>query len=200
MIMSSWPPSTCCSAGAEPRNGTNWNLLPVTACSDRPLMCGGLASPPVPKVTLSGLAFSQAISSCRFFAGERVARHDQHRAVREHRDRLEILQRVVGQRIDRGVDHVVVHAADADGVAVRIGAHDAAGADRARRAADVLDDDGLAEQSAARAPSRCGRSCRSARRPLAGTIAVTGRVGKDCAHRGRDAGERRPAPRSAISA
>jgi len=36
--------------------------LPVTVCSDRPATCGGLASPPVPNVTLSGLALSHAIS------------------------------------------------------------------------------------------------------------------------------------------
>ena len=72
MMMSSWPPSTCCKAGAEPRNGTNANLLPVTVCSESPLMCGGLARPPVPKVTLSGLAFSHVISSARFFAGREL--------------------------------------------------------------------------------------------------------------------------------
>ena len=72
MIMSSWPPSTCCNAGAEPRNGTNWNLLPVTVCSDSPLMCGGLARPPVPKVTVSGLALSQAMNSFRSFAGSEL--------------------------------------------------------------------------------------------------------------------------------
>src|SRR4029077_3790084 len=68
----SWPPSTCCSAGAEPRNGTNWNLLPVTVCSESPLTCGGLAGPAVPNVTLSGLAFSHVTSSARFFAGKEL--------------------------------------------------------------------------------------------------------------------------------
>jgi hypothetical protein len=71
-MMSSWPASTCCSAGAEPRNGTNWNLLPVTVCSESPLTCGGLARPPVPKVTVSGLALSQVTSSPRFFAGREL--------------------------------------------------------------------------------------------------------------------------------
>ena len=72
MMMSSCPPTTCCKAGAEPRNGTNWNLVPVTVCSERPLICGGLASPPVPNVTLSPCAFSHATSSVRFFAGSEL--------------------------------------------------------------------------------------------------------------------------------
>ena len=188
MMMSSWPPSTCCKAGAEPRNGTNWNLLPVTVCSERPLMCGGLARPPVPNVTLSGFAFSHAISSFEVLRRQRVARHDQHRAVRQHRDRLEVLQRVVVERIDRGIDDVVVHAADAERVAVRIGAHDAARADRARCAADVLDDDGLAEDllrarhhDAADRVGRSARRCRHDRRD------GPRRIGLRC--RGAHAGE-----------
>ena len=35
-------------------------------------MCGGLARPPVPNVTLSGLALSHAISSVRFYAGSEL--------------------------------------------------------------------------------------------------------------------------------
>src|SRR3954462_4304047 len=98
MMMSSCAPITCCRAGAEPRNGTNWNLVPVTVCSERPLICGGLASPPVPNVTLSPCAFSHATNSVRLFAGSEL--RDDHRAVRQHRDRLEVLHGVVGERID----------------------------------------------------------------------------------------------------
>ena len=73
MMMSSWPPSTCCNAGAGAAERHELEFVAGRRfCSDRPLMCGGLARPPVPKVTLSGLAFSQAISSFRFFAGSEL--------------------------------------------------------------------------------------------------------------------------------
>ena len=93
-----------------------------------------------------------------------LACHDDVRVARQARDRLEILQHVVGQRVDRAVDHVRGPVADADGVAVGSGAHGAADPDGAGRAGDVLDDDRLAERLAHRLGERaCQRIDRTAR-------------------------------------
>ena len=73
--------------------------------------------------------------------------HDSElRIGRDQRDRLEIVQHVVWQLVDRAVDHMRAPMADTDRVAVGRGARDASDADRARRSGCVLDDDGLAER------------------------------------------------------
>ncbi len=77
-----------------------------------------------------------------------AAREHQQRARDQQRDRLEIGHHVIGQRIDRAVEDLRADVADADGVAVRRRARDAADAERAARAADVLDHEGLPERAA----------------------------------------------------
>ena len=68
------------------------------------------------------------------------------RRVGDQRDRLEILHHVVGQILRRGIDDVGLVVADGERVAVGRRARDAADADAAAGAGDVLDDDGLAER------------------------------------------------------
>ena len=63
-------------------------------------------------------------------------------------DRLEILLQIVVELVDDAAD-MGVPLADVDGVAVRRGARDAPDRDAAAGAADVLDDDRLAEDAAA---------------------------------------------------
>ncbi len=80
--------------------------------------------------TFSWFAFSHATSSVRVLAGSDAARQHQQRACDQERDRLEIRHHVVAQRIDGAVEHLRADVADADGVAVRRRARDAADADR----------------------------------------------------------------------
>jgi len=83
----------------------------------------------------------------------------------------------------------VVRAADAERVAVRVGAHTRP-VPMCPMRAHVLDDDGLARICCARAITIAAD--RSVGPPAeAGTIAVMGRVGKDCARRGGGWRERR---------
>ena len=77
-----------------------------------------------------------------------VLRDDQIRIGRDQRDRLEILQHIVRERIDRAVDHVGAPVADADRVAVGRGTRNPADPDVAVGAGHVLDDDALAERCA----------------------------------------------------
>ena len=103
--------------------------------------------PALPIVTLPGLAFSQAISSFRLFAGTCLVCSDHERRDDQQRHRLEIGQQVVRQVVvGRAGDDMRAVLAEADGVAVGRGAHGPADADGASRAGDVLDDDGLAER------------------------------------------------------
>jgi hypothetical protein len=82
---------------------------------------------------------------------EVVGRHgflceDQERIARKQRDRLEILHDVVRKRESCAVRNVGVPLADVEGVAVRRRARDAADADAAAGAANILDDDGLTQR------------------------------------------------------
>ena len=93
---------------------------------------------------------------------QRVAADHQHRIGRQLRDRLEIAQQIVGQRVDRAVDHVRAPVADAQRVAVGCRFRDAADADAAGGAGDVFDDDILPERAAHmlghQAPHHVGRA------------------------------------------
>jgi hypothetical protein len=93
--------------------------------------------------------------------------HGKLRIGRDQRDRLEIVQHVVWQLIDRAVDYVRAPMADADRVAVGLGTGDPSDADRARRSGCILDDDGLTERRphplAHDACNRIGRAARGER-------------------------------------
>jgi len=93
MMMSSWRRAPA-DGGRQPRNGTNWNLLPVTACSERPLMCGGLARTAGAERHGVGIGFSHPISSARFFAGIELRDMISIGPFDSIGDRLEVLQRV----------------------------------------------------------------------------------------------------------
>jgi hypothetical protein len=75
--------------------------------------------------------------------------HDQHDGIaRQQRDRSEILQRIVADRLaDMWGDHERGFGRDQQRVAVRIGFCHHFGADPAGRAGTVLDDDRLAQQT-----------------------------------------------------
>ena len=115
-----------------------WNRTPKTWC--------GLPAPAVPAVALSGFAFSQAISSRRSLGGRSFLPTIELRAVGHERDRLEIVQHVVLQRVHRPVEDMRAGDADDQRVAVGRSARDPADADAAARAADVLDHERLAER------------------------------------------------------
>ena len=117
-------------------------LVPVICCSSRPVICAAafwltnFASP--------GLAFIQATSSLSLLAGRFFLATMKLRIDRDQPDRLEVLLQVVVDVVDDAAD-VGIPLADVDGVAVRRRARDAADRDAAAGAADVLDDDRLAE-------------------------------------------------------
>ena len=113
-----------------------------------PPMCPGLPAPDVPWVAVPGLALSHATSPREIVDGQRQPADHQIRVAGNQRDRLEILEHVVGERIDRAVDDVRAPVAEAQRVAVRRCTRDAAMGDAAGGAAVVLDDDGGAERHA----------------------------------------------------
>jgi hypothetical protein len=75
-------------------------------------------------------------------------RDDELRIGRQQRDRIEVFQEIIGERIDRAVDDMRAPVADAERVAVGRRAHDTSNRDRARGAGRVLDHDGLSERAA----------------------------------------------------
>ena len=77
---------------------------------------------------------------------------DPQRRARQQRDRLQVVQDVVIERIERRRADMAGPVADADGIAIRSRVNDASGRDGAAGAADGFDDDRLAE----RAPHRIG--------------------------------------------
>ena len=70
---------------------------------------------------------------------------DRHRRLRDEADRCECRLRIVGKLAIESGRGRESHVIDQQGVAVRVGAHRAAGADSAASAAGVLDRDLLAE-------------------------------------------------------
>ncbi len=79
--------------------------------------------------------------------GRHVARHDEHFRHRDHQgDRREILQRLVRHLLHALVDRERAQIDDADGVAVGRGLGDGIGAERAARAAAIVDHDRLLGQ------------------------------------------------------
>src|SRR5215831_3572874 len=76
--------------------------------------------------------------------------HDHVGITWQPRDGFEIRTDVVGQRINRAIDHVRWPVADAHGIAVGSGAYGASNSDRAGRAGHVFDDDWLAQRRAHR--------------------------------------------------
>src|SRR6185312_16671422 len=109
-------------------------------------------------------------------------RDDPDRRVGNERDRREIIDHVVGQLHHRGVEHVGLYVTDAQRIAVRRGAGDAADADAAAGAADVLGNDGLVQHRA----HAVGQNARD------GVGRAAGRIGH---HDGDDARRERLRPR-----
>jgi hypothetical protein len=106
-----------------------------------------LPAPAEPAETFCWFACSQAFSPW-----ERGPRHHHVGIAGEHRDRLEVLLDVVIELVDRAVEDMRAEKAELKRVSVGRRPDDAAGADGAGRAGDVLDDDRLAE----RRPHRLG--------------------------------------------
>ena len=83
-----------------------------------PEMCGGLPTPPVPAVALSGLAFSQAISPLRSLAGRSLRLTSSSGPVTISAIGAKSARRSYCKRIGRAVQHVMAPLADAQRVAV----------------------------------------------------------------------------------
>ena len=85
----------------------------------------GLPMPALPTVTLPGLAFSQAISSLRLFGGSVLPADDHGRLGRDQPNRLEVLQQIDRQVVDRAAGHIGAPLADLHVIAVGRRARDA---------------------------------------------------------------------------
>ena len=108
----------------------------------------GEPTPELPCDALSAFAFSQAMRLLEVARRHRFPGDDQKRLRRNEPDRLEILQQIVLQRIDRAGRDIGAPLPDAERVAVRRRARDAADADCAAGAGHVLYDDRLTERCA----------------------------------------------------
>ena len=138
-------------------------------------MCEPEPTPAVPIVAL-GWSLIQATSSLRFFAGSDLPADYQHRVAGQQRDRLEVAEQIIRQLVDRAVDDMRAPVAEAERVAVGAAPRDAADADGAGGAGDILDDDVLSERTAHRSANK--RPTTSVGPPAAnGTIMVIGRDG-----------------------
>ena len=102
----------------------------------------------VDEVDLAGVGLHPGDEIFQIVGRKIFLRDHQLRIDRDQPDRLEILLQVVVELVDDAAD-VRVPLADVDGVAVGRGARDAPDRDAAAGAADVLDDDRLAERRAA---------------------------------------------------
>ena len=81
-----------------------------------------------------------------------------------HRDRFEVLQHIILQRVDGAVDDVRTDMPDAERIAIRRRANHAADGDTSRRARRVLNDDALSQRRGHALPQNAGdRVGRSAR-------------------------------------
>jgi hypothetical protein len=69
----------------------------------------------------------------------------QLRIAGNHRDRFEVLQQIIRQRIDCAVEDVCSDVPDANRIAIRRGASDTADADTSRCTRHVLNDDALSK-------------------------------------------------------
>jgi len=101
----------------------------------KPHRCAALPVPTVPNVVGSGRAFIRAISSANRFWRQRFLADDPQRRCREQRNRLQIAQDVVVQRVDGRRRDMARPLADADAVTIRNGMDDPASGDRAAGAA-----------------------------------------------------------------
>ena len=97
---------------------------------------------------LARIRFDPGDEVFQIFRRHRVLADDQHRIGRQQHHRFKVRHHVVRQRQHGRVEHEVLGVAEDDGVAVGRGAGDPADADAAAGAAQVLDDDRLAETRA----------------------------------------------------
>ena len=115
--------------------GTYCKRNPVFCAKYKPHRCAALPVPTVPNVVGSGRAFIRAISSANRFWRQRFLADDPQRRCREQRNRLQIAQDVVVQRVDGRRRDMARPLADADAVTIRNGMDDPASGDRAAGAA-----------------------------------------------------------------
>ena len=110
--------------------------------------CVSVPGPDEPYESLPGFALTYATNSLQRPHRQR-RRHDQDvRRAADHRDRREVLDRVVGKLAHRRIGAVRADVADHQRVAVGRGARGGERCDDAAAAALVLDDDRLAEHLA----------------------------------------------------
>ena len=88
------PATRSLSAGAPPRYGTNWKLVPVAFWNPMPQNRAMLAVPTDVADALSGLALSQSTSSLSELRRQAFARHHPVRNVRQQRDRRQVREHV----------------------------------------------------------------------------------------------------------
>jgi hypothetical protein len=96
---------------------------------------GDMPEPPVPIVatdSLSGLSFSQAINSPRFFAGKLFLATIHIGVLAREPDRLEIPDDIVLKRIGRSIHHMRFPVTDAERVAIGGRARDLADSQSSR--------------------------------------------------------------------
>ena len=151
--------------------------MPVAFWKKTPARCDAPPVPAVPCVALSGFAFSQAINLRQILRRHGFLGDDEERLGGDQRHRLEVVQQVVGEREDRGVQDVRGPAAENERVAVGRRAGDPADAEIAGGAANVFDDDRI-DPATPRMPSAMMRPIVSVEPPAGnGTTIVTGRDG-----------------------
>ena len=86
--------------------GHELKLVPVMLWNKTPLTCAALPTPAVPPRRLVGVRLQPGDQLLQVVRRQSFLRDDQLRVAGDQRDRLEILQQVVRQRIDGAVDHV----------------------------------------------------------------------------------------------
>src|SRR6516164_4598483 len=143
---SAWPASRSLSAGPAPRYGTCVTVAPISWANSMPHRCANEPTPACAILAFCPGSFSQRTSSAMVLGGSIGLPTTVVAAALTGSDRDEILFSVEpGLRIQRhGYCHCRI--VQQHRVAVGRGAGGAGGADRAAGAADVLDDDLLAER------------------------------------------------------
>ena len=120
--------------------------MPVIWRSNSPAKCWVEPRPTLAKLSLPGEALASATSPLMSLAGKSLRATTTKARVGDQRHRREILDRVVGHRLDHHRRHGVAGADHGGGVAVLVGFRDLIAGDRAAGARLVLDHHGLVQQ------------------------------------------------------
>ena len=139
-----WPATTSISAGPAPRNGMCRMSTPASILNSSPARCRNVPTPDEAYCNSPGLCLGERDQLLDVVHRQARIDRDDVRRGDQHGNRREGFQRIVGQRVEPGIDRGRQRH-DQERVAVLRRVGDDLGANHAAGAAAIVDDDLLAE-------------------------------------------------------